>query len=94
MKDTKTYTAGNVIIEDIKIGDIHYEYDFGCGIKCEVVTLPIPEKDDDGTLWTWRSKNVNRNAPDDIIDYAVHSKYAHYGPKLYDYEAYQVKHYI
>jgi len=36
----KTYTKGNVIVEEIKVGDIHYEYELGVGIKCEVTTLP------------------------------------------------------
>lgn len=27
--EKKTRTKGNVIVEDIKIGDIHYEYDLG-----------------------------------------------------------------
>lgn len=31
-----TYTKGNVIVEKIKIGDIHYEYEYGIGIKSEV----------------------------------------------------------
>jgi hypothetical protein len=29
-----TRTRGNVIIENIKVGDIHYEYELGLGIKC------------------------------------------------------------
>lgn len=42
-------------------------------------------------LWEWQSKNVNGGA---VINYAVHEQYAHYGPNLYDYEAYSVSHYI
>lgn len=34
-----TMTKGNVVIESIKIGDIHYEYDYGCGVKVEVICL-------------------------------------------------------
>ena len=40
MKQTKTYTKGNVIVEDIKVGDIHYEYGYGVGVKSKVLTLP------------------------------------------------------
>lgn len=80
----KTYTKGNVIVEDIKIGDIHYEYQLGACIKSEVISLP--KRNDDG-LWEWQSRIVNN---DRIINYAVHEKYSHYGPNLYDYEAYIV----
>ena len=34
----QTLTKGNVIVENIKIGDIHYEYEYNLGIKCEVIT--------------------------------------------------------
>jgi hypothetical protein len=77
-----THTKGNVIVEDIKIGDIHYEFEYGMCIKTEVISLPV--RNDDG-LWSWQSKSDQGT----IIDYAVHEKYAHYGPNLYDYIAYQ-----
>jgi hypothetical protein len=85
---SKTYTKGNVIVEDIKIGDIHYEYDYGMGIKCEVITLP--EKNENNQ-WEWKSKNVNTGAD---IDYLVDPRYTHYSSNLYDYEAYKVDSYI
>ena len=84
----KTFTKGNVIVEDIKIGDIHYEYDLGLGIKCEVITLPVKNADNQ---YEWKSKNLNSGK---IINYLVDPKYSHYAPNLYDYEAYKVKHYI
>lgn len=83
-----THTKGNVIVEEIKVGDIHYEYDMGLGIKCEVLTKP--KLNEDGN-WTWKSKNVNSEKE---IDYLVNPKYSHYSANLYDYEAYNVKHYI
>jgi len=61
----KTITKGNIIVEDIEIGDIHYEYDFGLGIKCEVITKPT--KDQNGN-WVWKSKNLKSNK---IIEYLV-----------------------
>ena len=79
-----THTKGNVIVENIKIGDIHYEFEYGIGIKTEVITLPTFEQQEDGKLWTWKSKKSDGS----IINYAVHEKYSHYGPNLYDYEAY------
>jgi hypothetical protein len=79
-----TMTKGNIIVEDIKICDIHYEFEYGVGIKCEVITLPV--RDDEG-LWTWKSKNLNN---DNVIGYAVQEGLEHYSSNLYDYEAYKV----
>lgn len=83
-----TITKGNVIVEDIKIGDIHYEFEYRLGIQCEVITSPI--RDDEG-YWTWESKNLTSGK---IIKYGVREGYEHYGPNLYDYPAYGVKNYI
>lgn len=83
-----THTKGNVIVEEIKVGDIHYEYELGCGIKCEVLSKPI--MDEDGN-WSWKSKNVNTGKE---VKYFINPKYSHYSPNLYDYEAYRVKNYI
>ena len=85
----KHYTRGNVIIEDIKIGDTHYEYDYDTCIITEVVTLPI--RDENG-IWRWKSKKINTG---EFINYAVNEKYSSsYGPKLYDYKAYEGIKYI
>jgi len=83
-----TMTKGNVIVENIKVGDIHYEYEYGVGIKCEVVTLPV--RDEEG-CWTWESKNLNTGKK---IDYFVREGMEHYSSNLYDYEAYSVKAWI
>lgn len=53
--EKKTRTKGNVIVEDIKIGDIHYECDLGVGIKSQVLTLPT--LDENGN-YVWKSKNL------------------------------------
>ena len=84
----QTHTKGNVIVENIKIGDIHYEYEYGLGIKSEVLTLP--ENDGDG-WWSWKSRNVNTGKE---IEYGVREGFSHYAVNLYDYEAYQVEKYI
>jgi len=81
----KTYTKGNVIVEEIKVGDIHYEYEMGVGIKVEVVTLP---ERSEGGKWTWTSERVSDRKP---IHYLVTEGMEHYSCNLYDYEAYQVK---
>lgn len=80
-----TLTKGNIVVEDIKIGDIHYEFEYGIGIKSEVISLPV--RDNDGLL-TWESKNLNNL--NNIIKYAINEKYYFYGPNLYNYEAYKV----
>ena len=80
-----TRTKGDVIIENIKIGDTHYEYFYGMELTCEVITLPKFEQRDDGKYWTWQSKDTTSGR---VIDYGVHEKYAHYGPNLYTYPAY------
>ena len=83
-----TMTRGNVIVEDIKVGDIHYEFEFGIGVKCEVLTLPV--RDNEG-YWTWTSKNLTTGKE---ICYGVQEGLSHYSSRLYDYEAYTVKYWI
>lgn len=80
-----TMTRGNVIVENIKVGDTHYEYEYNLGIKCEVVTLPV--RDSEG-YWTWKSKNLTTGKE---IIYGVREGMSHYSSNLYDYEAYKVK---
>jgi len=90
MKEPKqTLTKGNVIVQKIKIGDIHYEYDYGMGIKCEVITLP--KWDSEAESYSWKSKNLNSGKE---IDYGVVHKYSHYAPNLYDHEAYRGATYV
>jgi len=81
-------TKGGINVSNIKIGDVHYEYEYGIGIKCKVVSLP--ERSEDG-YWSWKSENLTSGG---IIDYGVKEGMSHYGPNLYDYEAYSVKNYI
>lgn len=77
----KVYIRGDVIVNEIKVGDVHYEYDYGVEIKSTVISLP--ERDG---LWTWQSKTDTGK----VIDYAVNERYTHYSPKLYTYRAYKV----
>lgn len=83
-----THTKGNIIVEEIEVGDIHYEYDLGVCIKSKVVSKP--KKDGDGN-WSWKSEGVFSGKE---INYSVNPKYSHYSVNLYNYEAYKVKHYI
>lgn len=84
----KTYTKGNVIVEEIKVGDIHYEYEYGMGIKSEVMTLPMLNE---SGQYEWKNRNVNTGKE---INYLVDPKYSHYSVNLYDYEAYIINKYI
>ena len=78
----KATTKGGVILEDIKTGDILYEFEYGTCIKTEVITEP--ERSEDGQ-WTW--KGFSEGAGE--INYLVTEGLTHYGPNLYDYMAYQ-----
>lgn len=82
-----TNTKGNIVVENIKIGDIHYEFAYTSGIKVKVISLPV--RNDEG-YWSWQSEVVSDNpvANGKIIDYGVTEGMAHYGPNLYDHEAY------
>lgn len=77
------HTKGNVEVDKITIGDIHYEFEYGMMMKSEVIDLP---REEEPGYWTWRSKNVLTGG---IIRYGVREDMAHYAPNLYDYEAYQ-----
>lgn len=79
----KVYTKGNVVVNEIEVGDIHYEFEYNVHVVSEVITKP--ERDDDG-MWSWKSKKINDGS---IINYGVNEKYSHYGPNLYDYVAYE-----
>jgi hypothetical protein len=76
-----TLTKGGIVIEDIEIGDIHYEYGYSSYIECEVLTKPELI---DGAFH-WNSKNVLTG---EIINYIITPVFSHYGPNLYDYEEY------
>lgn len=83
-----TMTRGNVIVENIKIGDTHYEFDMGVGVESEVISLPV--QDEEG-CWTWQNKVKSTGK---IIDYLVRPGFEHYSAKLYDYKAYEVRSWI
>ena len=78
-------TKGNVIVDNIKNGDIHYEFEYGLKTVSQVIEAPKSETRDTDVYWSWKSKNL---LSDEVINYGVSDKYSHYGPNLYDYEAY------
>lgn len=73
-------TKGNVLVDNIKVGDILYEEAYGYEIATKVITQP--NRNEEG-YWTWQSEVLNNK--DNIITYGVHEKYPHYAPALYDY---------
>jgi len=86
MNDKKNiYTKGDVLVNKIKIGDIHIEYGYGMSIKVEVISIPVCTVQEGGNnYWTWQSKIVDN--PDKIIDYGVSENHSHYAPELYNYD--------
>ena len=76
-----TGTKGNVVVELIKVGDIHYETAHGHWAKVIVKTLPVKNKEG---AWVWTSQIFNS---DRIVNYSVHPEYTQYAPELYDYPA-------
>lgn len=77
-------TKGNVEVDKIKIGDVHYEFEHPFFVKVEVIELP---KEVEPGFWIWRAKNtLNENQ---IITYSVRVGFEHYGPNLYDHESYR-----
>jgi hypothetical protein len=78
-------TKGDVIVDQIKIGDVHYEFEYNFGIETRVLTMPM----NDGTgYWTWTAENVR--IPGKIITYGVREGMAHYAPNIYTYKAYRI----
>ena len=78
----KTTTRGNIVVEEIKVGDIHFEFSGKWCIKSEVLTEP---KLDGAGVYHWKSKNLTNG---EEFEYMVNSLYPHYSMKLYDHEAY------
>jgi hypothetical protein len=89
--EKKKRTKGGVILEDIKIGDIHYEYEHGMCVKSRVIEgiMQTENDEDSSSTWEWKAVHILPDGSDGrVIDYAVNDKYTHYGPNLYDYQAY------
>ena len=81
-------TKGNVKVNEIEIGDILYEFEYGLGIESKVLTKP--ELTEDGN-YQWISENVKTKKE---ITYVVNPEYPHYAPNLYNNKAYNVKEWI
>lgn len=85
-------TRGNVVVEDIKIGDIHYEYGyFKEEIKAQVMSLPVCKEVDGRMQCSWNAQILD--CPDksrigEIVSYLVTDGFQHYSDPLYTYQAY------
>ncbi len=73
-----TKTKGNVIVEQIKVGDVHFEVDLRTQIKVTVLTKP--EQNETGN-WIWNSETEKGKE----VPYLVNPKYLSFSPELYDY---------
>ncbi len=81
--------------KEIKVGDIHYEYSCGIEIIVEVISEPTKKIYDnhngkDRYQYKWSSKITKSNGMTigSVVDYVITEGLEHYGPKLYDYQAY------
>lgn len=74
-------TKGNIIIEELEVGDITYEFEYGMCSVCEVLTKPKLE----GEIYKWKAKNIHTG---EVISYGQNINFPHYGLKLYDFPAY------
>lgn len=81
----KTRTRWDIIIDDIKLGDIIYECDYGWCIKAQVTSAPVLK---DG-YWSWKAVDMITGKE---IDYwaSQGNEYNHYSLKLYSYQAYTI----
>lgn len=70
-------TGGEVLVEDIEIGDIHYECEYGKNLQVMVLTEPV--RNGKGQ-WSWKSEDCKTEKE---IEYLVTEGASHYGPKLY-----------
>ena len=76
---------GNVIVNRIEVGDVHYEYGYAQRAEMVVIEAPVETKNDEGKrVWKWKSELENG----EVINYMVTEGWEHYSSNLYDYEAY------
>lgn len=89
----RIFTKGNVEIQNIKVGDIHWEFFNGFYIKSKVLTSPKKEKRKEDNYYTWESEVVETTTNKElgsIIKYGQSDSYPHYGLNIYDHPAYMI----
>lgn len=74
--------AGEICVNDIEVGDMMYECEYGRNVKVQVLTKPIRLQKDlnENYKWEWEAVVLDTN---EKIFYLVTEGYEHYGPKLY-----------
>lgn len=80
--EKRIYTKGNVEVQNIKLGDIHYEYGYGAELKSTVIGIP---KEVEPGYWQW----INKTDNNEEVVYGVREDMGHYGPNVYTYQAYK-----
>ena len=89
----------SIIVKDIEVGDVHYESEYGITLIVKVIS-PIVSVDvtkEFGELngkprfqHTWESQVIESKqmTVGQVVDYRLTDGMEHYGPSLYDYQAY------
>ena len=77
-------TKGDVIVNKIKIGDIQYEFEYGCCIRSRVIKEPTFGKN--SGRWYWQNENAMTG---DVIKYSVDPSFPQYAPNIYTSEVYK-----
>ncbi len=68
-------------IKDLKIGNIHYECQYGYNVKAQVISEPEPIVGvDEKPAWKWTAVNTQNG---EEIEYMLTEGLSHYGPRLY-----------
>jgi hypothetical protein len=80
MKQCKT--RGDVVVNNLKVDDIIYEFEYNLVIVAKVTTTPLRSPDG---YWTFDAVNTLNSR---VINYAMDENLSHYAPKLYTYMAY------
>ena len=96
-------TKGNVIVNKIEVGDIHWEHMYKCCIKVVVVEAPERYLITNGTTsvpspaqyrWIWKSQILDKH--DKLIDgavitYGTDESCNHHAPDLNDRSGYLIR---
>lgn len=80
---TKLRTKGNVIVQDIKVGDIHYDFEYGAYIEMRVIKAPEKVSDH---LWQWEVEDTETGTR--CLYSLSESCPSYLAPNLYNYIAY------
>lgn len=85
----KIFTKGNVLVNEIKVNDIHFLYELGFEIIYKVISDVQKEPGvGSSNYYSWKAINVGTGAEE---EFGIDDRYSGmYGPNIYDYRAYAV----